>query len=149
MQIGDKSILWEEIIGIKEYGGHFLNKLSYRFPRAEIYINNGKIITISKVNKIENERLFSSEKLNFSKFIEIVRNKSLNINPDFENHIQWRLILPIILAEIIAFIISIIMVNTLEKIILNVIFSGILSAPVGWYWEKQKRKSYYVPHNKR
>lgn len=143
--IGRDRILWGQILGLKEQSGSLLKKLSYRFPRAEIFLNGGKVIAISNVDKILNQSSFPIEddKNIFGSVMELIRKKAPNLNPDLENHIQWRLVLPIVIVEIIAFIISIIMGNTIEDIVLIVIFAGILSVPIGWVWERRKRKRFH------
>jgi hypothetical protein len=142
--IGRNRILWDQIVGLKEQSGSLFKKIAYRFPRAEIFLNGGKVVTISNVNKILNQSSFpiKYDKNIFELIMELIRKKATHLNPDLENHIQWRAILPIVVVEMIAFIISIIQGNTFEDIVLIVIFAGILSAAIGWIWERQKRKKF-------
>ena len=142
--IGSDRIFWDQIIGLKEQSGLLLKKLSYRFPRAEIFLDGGKVVAISNVDKIINQSSFviENDQNLFESAMKLIRKKAPEINPDIGHHIQWRLVLPIVIVEIIAFIMSIIIGNNFEDIVLTVIFAGILSAPIGWIWERQKRKSF-------
>ena len=141
--VGRNQIPWDQIIGLKEQNSPLLKKISYRFPRAEILLTGGKIITICNIDKFLNQSSSPLEYDNniFEAVIMLIQKKAPDLDPNFKSQVQWRLILPIAIIEVMAFIISIIMGKTLEDIVLIIIFAGILSVPIGWLWEKQKRKT--------
>lgn len=141
MIVGKKKIMWEQIVGIREQSGPLLEKVSNRFPRAEIFLKGGKVITLSISDKINNESSYSSsdEKNAYELMIKLIRAKSANLTSIFDHWIEWRLIVAIVIMEIIALILCIILGMTFERIVIGIIMAGIIGAIIGWLWERQKR----------
>jgi hypothetical protein len=140
--IGKKRISWDQIIGIREINDNILQKISNRFPRAELFLKGGKIITLSKLNKFQNKSSFSEDQRDndYNAFMKIVRDRAKNLNPIFSHWIEWRLISPIVAFEIFTFLISIILMKSFPLTIIIMLLVGILGAIIGFLWERNARK---------
>lgn len=145
--VGQTKIPWDDIRGIKEQNSTLLKKVSYRFPRVELFLSDGKVIVISIVNKFYDQREGFSESQNivFEEVIKLTKSQAVNIHPDFSNHLPWRIILPIGIAELIAFPLGILSGASFDKAVLIMIFAGIISTPIGLVWERKKRKEFCCP----
>jgi len=147
---GNKKISWNQIIGIREHDNAVFRKISNRFPRAEIFLHGGRVVTISNQNKFVNQSSFPiiPESNEYEFTINIIRNNAKNIVSVFEHWIEWRLILPIALLEIIAFIISIILEKRFDQTVIIMIIAGIFGTILGWAWEKRERAKFNEAPNK-
>lgn len=134
--VGNKSVPWDHIIGIKEYDDKILTKVSNRFPRFELFLINGKVIAIS----IQNSFYKENEKIDYETAVKTIREKSSKLNPVFANWMSWRLILPIGLFELFALMLFFLIQQNIFSIINKIIIAGIIGAVVGWIWEKRGRK---------
>jgi uncharacterized ion transporter superfamily protein YfcC len=143
--VGKKKLLWNQIIGIREQNSSLLKKISYRFPRAEIFLTGGRVVTISHFYKFQNHSTstINTDKIGLESVLELIREKASNLKPDFNTHVEWRLVIPIIIFELVILTITMIKGYSFEEIALAIIFAGILGAVIGWVWEKKSRKKYY------
>jgi len=140
--IGKKRISWDQIIGIREINDEMLQKISNRFPRAELFLKGGKVITLSKLNKFQNKISLSEKQRDndYDAFMKIVRDRAKNLNPVFSRWIEWRLIMPIAVFEIFTFLTSIILMKSFSLTIIVMLLVGILGAIIGFLWERNARK---------
>ena len=139
--VGKRKIQWSQIVGLRQQKNPLLQKVSGRFPRAEIFLKGGQVVTISSLDKFDNRSsyLIDNEKNPYNSVISIIRNNSTSLNPVFERWVEWRLILPIVAGELIAVALGVILGMTLERIVFILIAAGILGSIVGWVWERKIR----------
>lgn len=142
--VGRKKVLWSQIVGIREQNSPTLQKISNKFPRAEIFLKGGSIITISNLNRFVYMNSNSKELKDdsYESSMQIIRDRSDHLNPIFNNWIEWRLISPILVVEIIAFLIGFVKGLSIEQIGLLMISFGVTGTIVGWIWERSERKKY-------
>ncbi len=140
--IGRNQLHWNEIVGIKEYNDAFLSKLYSRFPMAELFVRNGKVVTISNENlffKTSRNQCNSKLGTDYETCVNILRKKIKNRNPVFDNWISWRVILPCALAEILATVICVLLRVSFHSIIGISLFLAISIVPVSLVWERKAR----------
>lgn len=141
--IGTKIIAWDKIVGLREYRNGILKYWSHRFPRAEIFLLNGKTISISKQDNIIIQLSISDNYSNKSPYeyaLATIRKNAHYINTIFNNWLEWRLILPIIIGEFMIFTYCFLHDYSYESIVTYTILIGILLTPFGWFWEISSRK---------
>jgi len=137
LRVGNNNIKWENIVGIKEYNNMILQKLSYRFPRSELFLRGGKTISISIQNSFYNK----DKKKDYESSLQAIIENTYNLNKEFENWIEWRLLLPPAIFEILAIIIFFSFCESIINLIKVMLSAGIGGVLIGWIWEKKSRKN--------
>ncbi len=143
--IGKKEILWPMILGIREYGGETLQRISYGFPRVDIYLEGGKVVTVSNRNLffLTKDKSTELKKISCPDAIKLIKKQAINSSSVHNKHSQWRLILPIAICEILAGGIGLLKNMPIKNLVLTIIIAGILGSAIGFYWERQKRKKIF------
>lgn len=143
--IGRKKLMWGQVVGIREHNNPVLRRISNRFPRAEIFLKGGQVVTVSNLNTFRNQSSFhieSEEEDTFESVMTIIRSNAENLNPVFEHWLEWRAVLPIAFVEMIALIFSIAQGRTFQQTVMIMIVAGILGSILGYAWEKSERRKY-------
>ena len=145
LRIGKKEILWPMILGIKEYGGENLQRISYGLPRVDLYLEGGKAVTVSNRNLFFFSKNKSTElkKISCPDAIELIKKQAINSSSVRNKHSEWRLILPIAICEILAGGVGLLKNIPIKNLVLTIIIAGILGSVIGFYWERQKRKKLF------
>ena len=141
IRIRNKRIPFDEIVGIKEWNDTISRKISPRFPRAELFLKNGKTVSISATDEFRKSPCSQMDKdvVAYDDAIDVVRRNSFNINRKFSNWLEWRLIVPAGLLEVIAFVLGILLMDDLGRVVNGMILAGLLGVPIGWIWERRAR----------
>lgn len=142
--VGKKKIKWSEIVGMRIQEGKILEFLTPNFPRAEIFLEDGKVIVVSNRNLffVGGSSSDNAKKISCKEAIERIEKNAVNIKPILKKWIEWRLLAPIIIAEIIALVIALSSKIAIDKLVLVVILAGIIGALFGAYWERKERKKF-------
>ncbi len=94
-----KEIPWSMILGIREYGGKNLQLLSYSFPRIDIYLKGGKVVSVSNRNLffLTKNKSPEQKKISCQDAIELIKKQAINSSLVNNNWFEWRLrlLLPI------------------------------------------------------
>lgn len=140
--VGKRDISWSSIVGIRTQKGKALESLTPNFPRAEIFLKDGKVVVVSNRNVFfeGSKERDDLTKLPCKDAIRIIEKNSVNAKPVLNKWIEWRLFVPVILAEIIALCFALSQKMSIENIVLMVIAAGIIGTPLGAYWERSERK---------
>jgi len=140
--VGQDKILWENISGLSKQDNQLLRKISSGFPRADIFLKGGKVITISNINNFQNQSSFVIDHKEdaFQSVIGIIKNKAPKIVIQSTSWLEWRLLLPVIVFEIFIGLWFILAKRSIEVTVNAMIIVGILGALLGWVWERQARK---------
>ena len=79
--VGKRKIPWSQIVGIRQQKNPVLLKVSNRFPRAEIFLKGGQVVTISTLDKFDNRSsyLLDNEKNPYDSVISIIRANSTSV----------------------------------------------------------------------
>lgn len=141
--VGRTKIYWEQIVGIRNFDGELLRKMSNRVPRTELFLKHGKVVTISNLNKFQNKSSFleSNKPSDYEKVMLVVKNNANNLNPKFSHWVEWRILVPVFVFEILILSMSIIIKSSFIQAIYFMLFAGILGALIGMFWERRARKS--------
>ena len=140
--IGKRKITWSKIRGIREQSGKNLQIVSYSFPRADIFLEGGKVVAISNRNifLIKDKKTDDFKTIACREAIEAIRNRATNTKVSIDNWIEWRLVLPIAICEMIVAGTIIARKPSVDTFVLSVITAGVVGLAIGFYWEKHKRK---------
>ncbi len=141
--VGKKEVVWSKIRGIREQGGDILAKVSPSFPRAELFLNNGEVLTVSNRNSffVQEESSNEHKKITAKEAIGIIKSKAQNTNSVASHWIEWRLLLAITLFEIVTLVVGFSKQVPFDSLAISVIIAGIFGVGVGWFWERRKRKT--------
>ena len=140
--VGKKKIEWSKIVGIRTQEGKTLESLAPNFPRAEIFLADGKVVVVSNRNLffVGGSSSDDAVKITCKEAIGRIEKNAVNMKPILMKWIEWRLFAPIIITEIIALAIALASKMTIDKLVLVVISAGIIGARLGAYWERRERK---------
>ena len=140
--IGKFRVLWEDIAGLRVLDDPLLRRLSNRFPRAEIFLKSGKFITVSKLNKFENQSSFviDREEDIFQSIMRLIETKIPESVTQSKARFEWRLVLPAALIEVIILLGCVSARRSFEETVIVMISGGILGAIAGLVWERLARK---------
>ena len=140
--IGKKKILWSMIVGLRIQAGKGLEAISTNFPRVEIFLVGGKVVTVSNRNNffVNIENSDSSKKITCSTAIDLIKSRATNAKPILKEWFEWRLLLPLALCEIVALSIGFMKKLPIDNLVFSVISAGIFGAIIGAYWERTERK---------
>lgn len=143
--VGKTKVLWENIAGLREQDDLLLAKISNRFPRAEIFLTGGKVITILKIDTFQNQSslVINHEGNVFKSVIGIIKSKAPNTVTQSKYCFEWRLLLPVGLIEIFILLRYVFAKGSFETTAIAMISGGFLGAILGWVWERQARKQRY------
>lgn len=143
---GGYTVLWKDIVGFRELDDPLLRKFSNRFPRAEIFLKSGRVITISNPNSFQNQSslIINCEKDTFASLMRFVRKKVPRPVSQSKTVFEWRLILPIAIAELIVVSIFVSTRRSFEETVIAAISAGVLGAIAGFIWERQTRKRWGI-----
>jgi len=137
-------IHWEKIVGFRSFNSIFLNKFHYRFPQVEIFTSDGKVTRISNLDNVVNYSsvIFDNVKKSKIDFIEfVISKKAINTHDIFKKHFEWRILLPMCIAEIFSsIIVAFYSEPNLDTFVKYGLYAAIIAFPVGWIWEKKYRK---------
>lgn len=140
--VGRKKIMWNEIAGVKEYNDAILQKLSDRFPQAELFLRNGKVVTISNLNFFQHtdNKPEDLAEIDYATSIKIIRMNVKNLNPVFNSWISWRVVLPCAFAEIIITGICVLLKYSFHSTVEIALLAAIFTVPFGLAWERNARR---------
>jgi hypothetical protein len=144
--IGKKEIPWPQILGLRSQGGKVLEFISPNFPRAEIFLKGGKVVPVSNRNIffINNENSNEPQNISSSEAISLIKSRAINAKPILNKWLEWRLLLPLFICEVIALGIGIAKKLTLEDLVMFVISAGMVGAVLGIIWERKERRKLLV-----
>ena len=142
LKIGNKELLWDEIRDIREYNSKFIQHFSIRnaFPRIELFLNDGKVISIDNgCQFINHTKIFG--KNDFETF-RILLNKKINLNYTIKNWLEWRLILPAGICEILMFVFCIVKKVDFDKLPFYMFFVIVVGVFIGFIWERRAKRNF-------
>jgi hypothetical protein len=140
--VGWRKVFWDQVIGIKEYNNPLLGKLSHRFPRAELFLKEGCVVAICRGSAFCNRSSLCGDdgNLAYPAVVQIVRANSSNLNPEFDNWYEWRLLFPILCTVLPALLLAASLELTHTGTIAIAILAGLLGGVHGWVWERKARR---------
>jgi hypothetical protein len=143
--IGQSRVLWNDIAELRVQDDPLLRKISNRFPRAEVFLKGGKVITISRSNKFQNQSSFviDREEDIFQSIMELIKTKVPEPVTQSNAWFEWRLVLPAALIEVIILLGCVSARRSFEETVIAMISGGILGVIVGLVWERLARKKRY------
>lgn len=140
--VGKKEIMWSQIKGIRDQCGDTLAKISPGFPRAELFLNNGDVVAISNRNTffLQEQNSVEHKQITATEAIGIIKSKAQNISPVASHWVEWRLMLPVALFEIVTLVIGVIKQVSFDVLVTSAIIAGVVGVGIGWFWERRARK---------
>lgn len=154
-QLKGKKVFFRDIFFIREYKSHFISKyITPGLPRAELFLKNGKIVVVPpKFNLINRSGcpLPSLEAGNneYKQFLQIVRKNSIVAENKQFHWIEWRLILPVAIIEIIFIGLFPLLNKDLDFLLTIVPLSAVIVAIPCFIWDRYSRKNYIRKLSKR
>jgi hypothetical protein len=140
-KVGGKKVLWSDITGIREFDSNILRQFSYRkaFPRMELFLKNGKVISVNQLDQFQNRSMVEGQN-GFETFKKLL-NKNLNGKDRvLDNWLEWRLLLPVAVCEILVGIYAIVERIDFSKIPSYMISGIVAGGIIGFMWERKARK---------
>lgn len=145
--VNRRNIQWEEIVGIRSFDSWLLHQFCLRCPFCELFLNGGRAIRIPAKFNLEgiplekfNDKYMDSYSEYFTT-IRVISERSKNLKTDLSNWMEWRLVLPGALVELIVLIVGFFIKKDFPDIVAYGLIAGILFVPVGWFWERAARKN--------
>lgn len=145
LSINNQEIKWEDIKGLREQSSSFLHQFGTRFPRAELFTSSGKVFVIPNkfvlegCKKIDFKDKYKDQYAEFFTLINLL-SKKVQISPTISGWIEWRLLVPVLVTEFILGFLSLAFGAKLNEAIVILVVGGIISLPIGWFWEHSARK---------
>lgn len=142
LQVKKYKFLWKDVIGMRCLNNKLLRTLHYQFPHVELFINDENVIHISNIDSFVDK---SSSAYNYNNYvdfiIDIVNKESLVLHKHLNKHFEWRLLLPMFIAQILSTI-TLVVYNdlSLNNVVSYGLISPVLGLPVGWFWEHGYRR---------